>query len=82
MDAPAASGLTITGDALTLEGLIITPKELAFPRLVRGTITGLETTTGPGLTMAGFVVPAALGLAGACMDDGEAWGDDQTIFTL
>ena len=92
VSTPAAAGIAMAGDilppvglsvivvdALAAKGLTVTAGVLTFPctgELVRGTITGLDTTTGPGMTKAGLVMPrvrvtaASVGLGG-----GDAAGD-------
>ena len=88
---PAASGLTMSGDALTAEGLTITAPGLTLAWVgvepVRGTMTGLDTTIGPGMTIAGLDMPgvlkaASLGLGGVGAGGGDAPGDVQVILML
>ena len=89
---PAATGTAVAGDilpvvglsvivvdALATKGLTVTAGVLTFPcmgELVRGTITGLDTTTGPWMTRAGLVMPRArVTAASVGLGGGDAAGD-------
>lgn len=81
-------GLTVTGEVLTPVDPSVTADGLKLPgavgELVSGTTTGLETTTGPGMTTAGLEMLCTLLTVGS-MDAGggeAAWGNDHTTFTL
>ena len=78
-------GLTVTGEVLTPVGPSVTAEGLTLPDgLVSGITTGLETTTGPGMTTAGLEMLCTLLTVDSMGAGGgeAAWGDDHTTFTL
>ena len=84
-DAPPIAGLTVTGEALMSAGLLVTGDVpmtvgltvtaegllLSSGLELRGTITGVETTTGPGITMDGLEMDTGLRLG----EGGDGVGD-------
>ena len=80
-EAVMNAGLTVSGVTLVTAGLTVTAEGLPSAGPVRGTITGLETTTGPGMTIDGLEIGRRLGLGGGGEGVGEAGLDPHAILT-
>ncbi len=81
-EAVMIAGLTVTGTMLVTFGLTVIAEGLPSVEPVRGTMTGLETTTGPGMTMDGLDMAKGLGLGEGGGGVGEAGLDDHVISML
>ena len=80
-EAVMNAGLTVSGVTLVTAGLTVIAEGLPSAGPVRGTITGLETTTGPGMTIDGLEIGRRLGLGGGGEGVGEAGLDPHAILT-